>query len=391
MKILKNNDKFSSGKAGLYVHIPFCRKKCIYCDFYSVGERKADWTKYIDAVLKEWKDRRHEFPGTGEVTIYIGGGTPSLIPAADFIRLAEHLKEPLVEAGINISEFTVEVNPDDVSEEKAAVWKMAGVDRISMGVQSLNDTELKLIGRRHDSACAVKAYHILRNHFSNISLDIMFGLPGQTLESLGETVRGMIALRPEHLSAYSLMYEERTAITRLRDMGMVEEISEESSVEMFRLISGMFSDAGYKRYEISNYSLPGCRAIHNSNYWQGFPYVGLGPGAHSYDGERVRKWNIPDVWKYIESVNKGEYESVAESEILGMDELREEMIMTRLRTAEGLDTEEFGSRFGTTSCRTFMNKAEKYISTGFMEKEDAFIRLTDKGVMISDDIMSDLF
>ena len=391
MKNQTGNNLIPSGKAGLYVHIPFCRKKCIYCDFYSVGERKADWTKYIDAVLKEWNDRRHELSGAEEVTIYIGGGTPSLIPEAEFTRLSGQLKEPLVEAGINISEFTIEVNPDDVSEEKAAVWKMAGADRISMGVQSLNDAELKSIGRRHDSACAVKAYHILRNHFSNISLDIMFGLPGQTLESLGETVRGMIALRPEHLSAYSLMYEERTAITRLRDMGMVEEISEESSVEMFRLISGMFSDAGYKRYEISNYSLPGCRSIHNSNYWQGFPYVGLGPGAHSYDGERVRKWNIPDVWKYIESVNKGEYESVAESEILGMDELREEMIMTRLRTAEGLDTEEFGSRFGTTSCRTFMNKAEKYISTGFMEKEDAFIRLTDKGVMISDDIMSDLF
>ncbi len=380
-----------SGKAGLYVHIPFCRKKCIYCDFYSVGERKADWKKYIDAVLKEWNDRRHELSGAEEVTIYIGGGTPSLIPEAEFTRLAGQLKEPLVEAGINISEFTVEVNPDDVSEEKAAVWKMAGADRISMGVQSLNDAELKSIGRRHDSASAVNAFHILRNNFSNISLDIMFGLPGQTLESLGETVRGMIALRPEHLSAYSLMYEERTAITRLRDMGMVEEISEESSVEMFRLISGMFSDAGYKRYEISNYSLPGCRSIHNSNYWQGFPYVGLGPGAHSYDGERVRKWNIPDVRKYIESVNRRDYEILVESETLGSDELREEMIMTRLRTAEGLDTEEFRGRFGTMSCRTFMNKAEKYISTGFMEKEDAFIRLTDKGVMISDDIMSDLF
>ena len=381
----------SSGKAGLYIHIPFCRKKCIYCDFYSVGERKADWPKYIDAVLKEWKDRRHELLGTGEVTIYIGGGTPSLIPAAEFIRLAEHLKEPLVEAGINISEFTVEVNPDDVSEEKALVWKKAGVDRISMGVQSLNDTELKLIGRRHDSACAVKAYHILRNHFSNISLDIMFGLPAQTLDSLRETVSGMIALRPEHLSAYSLMYEERTAITRMRDMGMVEEVPEESSVEMFRLISDMFPAAGYERYEISNYSLPDCRSIHNSDYWRGFPYVGLGPGAHSYDGERVRKWNIPDVRKYIESVNRGDFEILVESETLGSDELREEMIMTRLRTAEGLDTEEFRSRFGTISCRTFMNKAEKYISTGFMEREDAFIRLTDKGVMISDDIISDLF
>lgn len=374
--------------AGVYIHIPFCARKCVYCDFYSVGARLADWPRLVSALLDEARIRVPELTGAGAKcdTLYIGGGTPSLLPPGEFGRLA---------AGVlsltgPVSEFTVEVNPDDVTGELADAWRGAGVDRVSMGVQSLVDDELRAIGRRHDSRRAREAYDTLRRRFGNVSLDLMFGLPGQTRRSLRESVAGVIDMRPEHVSVYSLMYEERTALTRMRDSGRIDETPEEESAAMFADITEMLDSAGYEQYEISNYSLPGFRSRHNSAYWSGEPYVGLGPAAHSYDGLRTRRANAPDVRAYISRWLDGGGDAVT-VETLTDDELREEMIMTRLRTRGGIPLEEFRRRFGAVAFRSLLSASRRWVAAGLMEERDGTLALSRRGVMVSDEIIVSLF
>lgn len=374
--------------AGVYIHIPFCARKCVYCDFYSVGARLADWPRLVSALLDEARVRVPELTGAGAKcdTLYIGGGTPSLLPPGEFGRLA---------AGVlsltgPVSEFTVEVNPDDVTGELADAWRGAGVDRVSMGVQSLVDDELRAIGRRHDSRRAREAYDTLRRRFGNVSLDLMFGLPGQTRRSLRESVAGVIDMRSEHVSVYSLMYEERTALTRMRDSGRIDETPEEESAAMFADISEMLDAAGYEQYEISNYSLPGFRSRHNSAYWSGEPYVGLGPAAHSYDGLRTRRANAPDVRAYISRWLDGGGDAVT-VETLTDDELREEMIMTRLRTRGGIPLEEFRRRFGAVAFRSLLSASRRWVAGGLMEERDGTLALSRRGVMVSDEIIVSLF
>ena len=377
---------------GIYIHFPFCRRKCIYCDFYSVGERLADWEAFARAVENEFS--ASSLPSEVFPSLYMGGGTPSLAPVELISRFRRMIP-------VEVGEFTIEVNPDDVTEEKARAWQEAGVNRVSMGIQTLNDDELKAIGRRHTADQAEKAYYILRKYFSNISLDLIFGLPGQTLSSLSATLDRFIEMRPEHISAYSLMYEERTALTRMRDSGKVEEIPDEDSVEMFRLVTSKLKEAGYERYEISNYALPGYRSHHNSNYWKGIPYIGLGPSAHSYDGDRTRRYNLPDLALYIKEYGRNikedredikEYrKNIEDNEILSEEELREEMIMTRLRMIEGLDLLEFEDRFGKEERISLEKRAKPFLSSGDLIYMHDHIALSESGVMISDEIISELF
>lgn len=377
----------------VYVHVPVCRRKCLYCDFYSVGEKLANWPAFVDAVLAEADCRKGEWlsvpsaPGLSSQgsphTLYIGGGTPSLMPEKEFARLAGGL---LALCG-DVDEFTIEVNPDDVSLAKADLWRGCGVNRVSMGVQSLCDAELKAVGRRHTAVTARNAYDVLRGKFGNISLDLMFGLPLQTIESLRTTLDGFAEMDPEHVSAYSLMYEERTALTRLRDAGRVEEAPEDLSAEMFELVNVVLSYAGYEQYEISNYAKPGRRSLHNSSYWRGCAYAGLGPGAHSYDGVRIRSYNPADLAGYVAAMGCPE----PAVEELSDDELREEMIMTRLRTRGGLDLDEFGMRFGEGAKKRIMRDADKFLKAGLVRMTGARLALTHSGVMVSDEIMSALF
>lgn len=400
--------------AGIYVHIPYCARRCLYCDFYTEGVIRADWPAYVTALLTELRQRLDGPEGNilrdaDRYTLYIGGGTPSLIPLAEFRRLADGI---IGMTGRKPSEFTIEVNPDDVTQEKAEAWRAAGVDRVSMGVQSLIDSELKFIWRRHDAATAIQAYGILRPLFDNISLDLMFGLPGQNMDSLRQTLYGLMQMRPEHISAYSLMYEERTALTRLRDSGQIQEADETLSVDMFRAIRDTLQQNGYGHYEISNWALPGRESQHNSAYWQGVPYLGLGAGAHSYDGLHTRRSNLPDARLYTSilsgsgdshnSYNSyGSYGSYSSydsydssyytTERLDDEALREEMIMTRLRTRSGIDLDEFARKFGQKALGTLMRRAAPIISRGLLRDDDRHLALTRDGVMLSDDIITDLF
>ena len=381
--------------AGIYVHIPYCRSRCLYCDFYSEGSRRADWPRYVDALLAELRWKLREQASRGKeyeiATIYIGGGTPSQMPAEEFTRLANGLTAC---AGAHLREFTIEVNPDDVTDEMARIWRDSGVNRVSMGVQSMVDAELRAIGRRHDPATARRAYETLGPYFDNISLDIIFGLPYQTPETLNQTIDGMLAMRPEHISAYSLMYEERSALTKLRDSGRMQETDEDITVEMFRTVSRRFADAGYEQYEISNYARPGYRSQHNSAYWAGFPYIGLGAGAHSYDGDRCRTSCVPDAKHYTRLWNdsSADVQDIARQlynyELLSDTELREEMVMTRLRTREGLYLSRYGGEF---DIEELLKKAAPYLKSGLLELRDGMLSLTRDGVMVSDEIIADLF
>lgn len=379
-------------RGGVYAHVAVCRSKCIYCDFYScVMHSGFDWRRYLDTMLFELRGRRNELAGMRDITMYIGGGTPSLIPeelTEGFIKgMAAEIRSAVPSA--RIMETTLEVNPDDVTAERVRIWKRAGIDRISMGVQSLDDGVLRFIGRRHDASTALRAYEMLRSEFQNVSVDLMFGLPGQTLESLERTLEVFVAMQPQHISAYSLMYEERTALTRMRDCGRIEEADENLNVEMFEMINSCLRDAGYTRYEISNYALPGFESKHNSSYWEGIPYVGIGPSAHSFDGGRIRRWNVSDMEGYLKGVETGG--TYYDTEVLNDAEVREERIMTGLRTSKGIDLDKFALRFGKEAEDQLIDRAGSFIGKGLLVLRDGSLRLTDAGVMVSDEIIVELF
>lgn len=346
----------------------------------------ADWPRLVDAMWGEYSERRGELTSAPE-TLYIGGGTPSLMPSDLFRRLIDLFE-------ISPSEFTIEANPDDVCAEKADAWLSAGVNRVSLGVQTFDDELLKSIGRRHDAATALRAYDILRERFDNVSIDLMFGLPGQTLSQWRQTVERAIAMRPEHISAYSLMYEEKTALTALRDAGRIKEADEELSLEMFSSLSRMLKEAGYEQYEISNYSLPGSRSRHNSAYWTGEEYLGIGPSAHSYDGDRVRRSNRPDLHRWLERFSTDghapQQKPFYDEELLSDEELQEERVMLGLRMKEGIDLKRFKADFGEMQTKSLLARASKWIEAGLLDQSDGHIALTEKGIMQSDTVMAEL-
>lgn len=385
-----DNIENTSERGGLYIHIAYCRKKCIYCDFFSAGERIADWHRYVDALCSEFKERIKEMACLLR-TIYIGGGTPSLMPAKEFNRLIDNLK-PYSD---HVEEFTLEVNPDDVSEDMLKVWKRGGVNRLSIGIQSFDDRLLASIGRRHNADCSREAYRLASKYFNNISIDLIFGLPGQTIKMWKKDVQEAISMHPQHISAYSLMYEPSTALTALRDNGRVEEIPEEISEEMFLLLIDELKKAGYDHYEISNFALPSYRSCHNSSYWLQKPYLGLGPSAHSYNGKRMRKANRADLRGYIDYWTnlRQENNSVGlfyETENLSDEELREEYIMTRMRTREGIPVEDFIRRFGEAAYASLNRNSKPLIEQGLLVSNDNRIALHESAILISDSIILDL-
>lgn len=315
-------------RGGLYIHVPFCHAKCYYCDFYSLTATEQLKDAWLDAVIAELAMRRGELPGL-PVTVYIGGGTPSSLGVARLRRLLAAI--PLDEA----VEVTVEANPEDVTLDWARQMAAAGVNRVSMGVQSLVDAELHAIGRRHDAARALAAVADLRRAgIANISLDLIYGLPGQTRESWLRSLGGLLELRPEHLSAYSLMYEEGTHLTSLMRQGRITPADDDDVEWMYDSLCHLAAEAGYDHYEISNFALPGFRAVHNSSYWVMAPYLGLGPGAHSFDGVSVRRANPGSLRRWLAAIGEGR--TACEEEPEDERTLRNDMVMTALRTAEGL-------------------------------------------------------
>lgn len=371
--------------AGLYIHIPFCKKKCIYCDFFSIANR-SDEAEYVLALLSEFDMRISELKGADIETIYIGGGTPSVLSEANLSRLIEGLKQRL---DFNkVQEFTIEVNPDDVTQEFANRIVALGINRVSMGVQSFVDSELKLINRRHDAKGAVQAVETLKAvGISNISIDLIYGLPTQTLDSWQYSVAEAIKLNVKHISAYSLSYEEGTALYVLRERGKITECDEDDCVKMYDLLVAMLREAGFLHYEISNFAQSQFYSRHNSNYWNKTPYLGLGCSAHSYDGKE-RSYNIADVKKYVMEISSGA--TVKEVDETQPWEQYNEDIMIGLRTMWGVDLSEIDKRYGKNVADKFKKTAEKYLLAKDMKRSENNYSLTEQGVMIADLIIRDL-
>lgn len=368
--------------AGIYIHVPFCQGRCIYCDFYSTTEGEEWKSRYVDALLAELRMRRDELPLARVHSIYIGGGTPSQLPAR---ALSGILNEVCRLFPVDSdAEVTVEANPDDVTPEWLAALSHTPVNRLSMGVQSFDDALLRLIRRRHTAQQAVCAVEQAARHgISNVSIDLIYGLPTQTMEQWQADVCQALALDVQHLSAYSLSYEEGTPLWRMLEQGRIEEADEELSLCMYEHLIDSTRAAGFTHYEISNFCRPGRHSQHNSAYWHGVPYLGFGPGAHSYDGMRTRRWNLSDLKGYVQAAGSM---PPHQSEVLTDDELYDETVMTRLRTSEGLSLDLL-----TAAYRAYcMAQAEPHLRAGRLEQAGSTIRLTRQGIFTSNDIISDL-
>ena len=373
--------------AGIYIHIPFCASRCSYCDFFSTLQLREAGAPYVEALLAEARMRRQELGGDTVSTLYLGGGTPSQLPLPLLTSLVHGLREVIDLS--RVEEFTIEANPDDVTGEWCQVVKSLGVNRVSVGVQSFEDHILKLIGRRHTAGQVIDAVNCLRDSgIDNISIDLIYGLPGQTVESWTQSVRQAIALQPKHISAYGLTYEEDTRLWHQRKRGDVTEVPEEQCLMMYRILAECLQEAGYEHYEISNFALPGYRSRHNSSYWNNTPYLGLGAAAHSYDGS-VRRSNPCDLKAYIDQVMAGNLP--CEIEKLTQRERYDERVMLGLRTSDGVDTARLRVDFGDEAWRHFIREAQRHIDAGDLRQigEIRYV-LTNDGIMLSDSVMRDL-
>ena len=370
--------------AGIYVHVPFCRKKCVYCDFFSVGASQEMLSAYADLVTKEFKAREGELAKEPVRTVYFGGGTPSLLPVDDIGRILGAF--PCMTAD---AEVTIEVNPDDVTRDFAMAVRETGVNRVSMGVQSFDDRELAFLHRRHDAAGAVRAVGHLRSAgFDDISIDLIYGIPGQTMASWEKSIEMAMLLDTPHLSSYCLSYEEGTQLTRMRDRGDFTVCPDELCVAMYERMAEVVAAHGYEQYEISNYSKPGWESRHNSAYWDFTPYLGLGASAHSFDG-KVRRYNPASLRRYMEAI---EQKGVAfEEEHETDNELYNEWVMTKLRTHRGMDVTELARRFGEARAKFAGEVLGRYAKDGCVECDGSRVRLTRKGGMVSDAVFRDLF
>lgn len=359
----------------IYIHVPFCKSRCHYCDFFSSvsgGLRQ----RYVGALCGEVRTRWDEIVASGSDTVYIGGGTPSQLTGDQLLRIFSVLPDVCDGA-----EVTIEVNPDDVDRGYVEALRKTPVNRVSVGVQSLDDGVLRGINRRHTASDAVRAVGLLRESgYTNISVDLMYGLPGQTMEKWKRDVEGVLTLDVPHVSAYSLQWEEGTVLAAMRDRGDVEEVDEDTSLEMYRYLCDRMDMCGMVHYEISNFCKPGMHSRHNSGYWKECPYVGLGPGAHSYDGHRVRRSNNADLAAYCDG------HVSFEEEYLTDEELYDELVMKRLRTSAGIRIDEVPAEYAGYMLRM----AEGHVRSGRLVLSDGCLRLSREGIFVSNDIMSDL-
>lgn len=331
---------------GVYVHIPFCRQKCFYCDFPSYAGRERYMEDYTGALCREISVRGSYYrQHWGKpATIYLGGGTPSVLPAGLMARILGQIRKVFLPEG-EAEEFTVECNPGTVEESYLVMLREQGVNRLSFGVQSFDDVLLRRIGRIHSGLQAIEAFQMARRAgFDNLSLDLMYGLPGQTLTQLQASVGQALALEPEHISIYGLQLEEGTAFARMQELGKLDLPDEDDAEAMYDYMTAFLPEKGYERYEISNFARKGFASRHNMSYWQDVPYLGLGAAAHSYlDGQRWAA--VSDIAAYIEAVKSGQ--TFLESEECSTPAIAmEEFCFLALRTARGISREKFQCKFG---------------------------------------------
>lgn len=362
--------------AGIYLHIPFCKSRCAYCDFYSTTALSLR-RRYVDALCAEYR-MRASYLQTRVRTIYIGGGTPSMLE----ISLLRQIFDAL--GALQAEEVTMECNPDDLTDQYVASLALLPVNRISMGAQTFSDHRLRFLRRRHTSNQVREAVARLRSAgIDNISIDLIYGFPGETLDEWHADVDAALSLDVEHISAYALQYEEGTALHSLLRQGLVSEVDEELSRQMYFDLIDRLRSAGFEHYEISNFAKKNRRSLHNSGYWNHTPYLGLGAAAHSFDGES-RQWNVADIRAYMAGMEAGSPR--VERETLDAATLYNEQVMTALRTCEGLALSELAAP-RRSYC---LQQARQYVEDGLLNIVDDRLVLTREGLFVSDMIISDL-
>jgi oxygen-independent coproporphyrinogen III oxidase len=370
--------------AGIYIHIPYCKKLCFYCDFYHVLS-SDDNKDFIDSLLKEVV-LRQDYLGTESIsTIYFGGGTPSLFSIKEIESILSKINKLfIIEENC---EITIELNPEDVTKTYITSLKKLNINRISLGIQSWRDSDLKMLNRRHDSSRAASALtETIKAGFENVTVDLIYGIPGMTVEDWVSNLDLTFSYDIKHLSAYHLTIEKGTVFGKMLEKGLISEIEEEESTLHFNTLIEKAESAGFVHYEISNFGKPGYISVHNSNYWKQVAYLGLGPSAHSFNGYS-RQWNTRDLKKYIKAINSGT--TFFEREELDIKKRFNEYIMTSLRTMWGIDLDYVEKMFEKEGYDYVVNLSGKFKNYGMIMQEKNRLILTNQGKIISDNIISD--
>jgi oxygen-independent coproporphyrinogen-3 oxidase len=371
--------------SGIYIHIPFCKKKCYYCDFFTqIGLKNKD--EFLIAVKKEIENRKNYLKNETVETIYFGGGTPSLLQADEIENILETVFQNFKIFGN--PEMTLEANPDDIEKKYLLELISAGINRVSIGIQSFFDDDLLLMNRRHNSEQAHRAVELIFDSgITNLSGDLIYGLPNSDGEKWKSNLQTFFDLKIPHLSAYHLSYEENTVFSKFLKNKKIKTLEEEKSIEQFNILCGESERRGYEHYEISNFALPGCISQHNSAYWMQKNYLGIGPSAHSFDGV-TRSWNFSNLSKYIQRILEGKLHF--EEEILTKNELYNDYIITSLRTAWGANIDIIKEKFNEKFFEHCLNNSKKYIETGKILLKNKTLTLSNEGKLISDKIFEDL-
>ncbi|MEL6810196.1 MAG: radical SAM family heme chaperone HemW [Bacteroidota bacterium] len=376
--------------SGIYLHIPFCKQACHYCDFhFSTSIKKKG--ELVDALCRELVLRKGELHGAVH-TIYFGGGTPSLLTLEELTQLFDTIYKNYTVA--EVPEVTLEANPDDLMLPRAQSrglledYVSIGINRLSIGIQSFFEEDLKLMNRAHNAKEALECVETVKEHFSNYSIDLIYGIPGMSNERWLENLRKAIALNIPHISCYALTVEPKTALKSFIEKGIVPPVEDEVAQQHHELLVAETELAGYVNYEFSNFGKPGFFSQNNTAYWQGKPYLGIGPSAHSYDGNQ-RSWNVANNSRYIKAIHKSEL--LIERETLSRKDKYNEYVMTRLRTLDGISLKEVENSFGRKYLDYLLQQMGEHLKAHRLFLEGDQLRVTRKGKFLSDGIASDLF
>ena len=372
--------------AGVYIHIPFCRQACHYCNFHFTTSLTRK-NELIAALLKELDLRQNYLQNEAVETIYLGGGTPSLLEVSDLGKLLGSIWKNFSTSPS--TEITLEANPDDISEEKIREWLDTGINRLSIGVQSFFEEDLLWMNRAHNAKQAKDSLELACRHFKNITVDLIYGTPMLTDNKWEKNVETILSYDIPHISCYALTVESKTALQKMINLGKTEDVNPDKQSDQFLLLMRWLKDAGYEHYEISNFAKPGFRSRHNTSYWQGKKYLGIGPSAHSFDGVS-RQWNISNNNTYIDSLKTNSLPF--EKEILTAAQQLNEYIMTSLRTIEGIDVRVVEKKFGKKEKERLLQSIKKYLENKkVVVSEAGNLVLTNEGKLLADGIASDLF
>jgi len=371
--------------AGIYIHIPFCKQACYYCDFHfsTSLKKKGD---LLSCLIKELEIRRTELENKQVESVYFGGGTPSLLTSIEITALLDTIGSNYML--IDTPEITLEANPDDLDYVKLVDLKNAGINRLSIGIQSFYNDDLKVMNRAHNAHEAHKSLNEASKHFSNITIDLIYGIPGMSVDKWRSNLEQTFNYEVSHISSYALTVEPKTALANFIEKGKYPHVDDELALKHFQELVALTNEKGYIHYEISNFGKEGFFSKHNSNYWKGIPYLGIGPSAHSYNGDQ-RSWNINNNSKYIEAISNDQLPQ--QNEVLSINDRFNELLLIGLRTIWGIDLKAIELQFGVAYVDHLKFSGEALIEQEMIQLNNGILTLTNKGKFLADGIASQLF